>query len=257
MKITIPTPIDLELVRIPAGEFLMGSDPAKDKNAHINEQPQHTIDLPEFYIGKYPVTNAQYAAFVKSTDHRVPYHWKDGEIPSGKADHPVVNVSWYEAIAFCDWLSKKTDKDFSLPSEAEWEKAVRGVDGRIYPWSDKPPSHDLCNFGLHVKGTTPVGKYSPKGDSPYGCADMVGNVWEWTRSQWGTDRVKPEFGYPYDPEDGRENLVARHDVCRVLRGGSSPSLYYIRCAYRRYWPPHVCGTWSGFRLVASPFTSGI
>jgi formylglycine-generating enzyme required for sulfatase activity len=248
MKITISTPIDLELVRIPAGEFLMGSDPAKDKNAHINEQPQHTIDLPEFYIGKYPVTNAQYAAFVKSTDHRVPDHWKGGEIPSGKEDHPVVYASWYDVIAFCKWLSEETDKNFSLPSEAEWEKAARGVDGRIYPWGDKSPTADLCNFSENVGDTTPVGKYSPKGDSPYGCVDMAGNVWECTRSPYYKD-------YSYDPGDGREDLEA--DGSRVLRGGSFGSpVDAVRCASRLWYPPLRYRSY-GFRLVASPFTSEI
>ena len=257
--LTITSPIHLELVRIPAGEFLMGSDPAKDGKAYGDEQPQHTIGLPEFYIGKYPVTNAQYAAFVKTTDHRVPDHWKDSAIPSGKEDHPVVYVSWRDAIAFCEWLSEKTDKNFSLPSEAEWEKAARGVEGRIYPWGDESPTADLCNFGNNVNDTTPVGKYSPKGDSPYGCADMAGNVWEWTRSLWGKDWTMPDFGYPYDPKDGRENLDAGNDVRRVLRGGSFVlSDYYVRCAsrYNGHYPYYRFAP-SGFRLVASPFTSGI
>jgi serine/threonine-protein kinase len=249
--LTITSPIHLELVRVPAGEFLMGSDPAKDKDARNREQPQHTIDLPEFAIGKYPITNVQYAAFVQAADHRAPKHW-EGEIPSGKEDHPVVYVSWNDAMAFCEWLSRETGKGFVLPSEAEWEKAARGADGRIYPWGDEIPTAELCNFSGNVGDTTPLGNYSLAGDSPYKCADMAGNVWEWTRSLWGTDWSEPDFGYPYDSEDGRENLEAGDDVCRVLRGGafySSPR--GVRCAYRARYDPYYRRRYGGFRVVVS------
>jgi formylglycine-generating enzyme required for sulfatase activity len=242
--LTITAPIHLELVRVPAGEFLMGSDPEKDEDAMDREQPQHTIDLPEFAIGKYPVTNAQYAAFVQATDHMTPKHWEDGEIPSGKEDHPVVNVSWEDAMDFCQWLSQETGKGFVLPSEAEWEKAARGTDGRIYPWGDEDPTADLCNVGKTFGDTTPVGNYSPKGDSPYGCADMAGNVWEWTRSLYGD--------YPYDPGDGREDLDAGGDVRRVVRGGAfNSTVNGVRCAYRYRSSPYPCHFSYGFRVVVS------
>jgi formylglycine-generating enzyme required for sulfatase activity len=174
-----------------------------------------------------------------------PKHWEDGEIPSGKEDHPVVNVSWEDAMDFCQWLSQETGKGFVLPSEAEWEKAARGTAGRIYPWGDEPPTPDLCNFGYNVGGTTPVGKYSPKGDSPYGCADMAGNVWEWTRSLYED--------YPYDPDDGREDLEASGR--RVLRGGafSLPEVV-VRCAGRNHgYGPSNRNLNLGFRVVVSPF----
>jgi serine/threonine-protein kinase len=246
--LTITSPIHLELVRVPAGEFLMGSDPDNDEEAHSAEQPQHTLDLPEFYIGKYPVTNAQYAAFVEAMDYKTSKHWNSGKVPSGKEDHPVVKVSWHDAIAFCRWLSRETGKDFTLPSEAEWEKAARGpvpsevegTDGRIYPWGNQSPTADLCNFALNVGDTTPVGTYSPQGDSPCGCADMAGNVWEWTRS------LKRD--YPYDLGDGREDLEIsdRH----VLRGGA----FYnderdVRCACRRWSGPNARYNYIGFRVV--------
>ena len=244
--LTITSPIHLELVRVPAGEFLMGSDPAEDEDASDREQPQHTVDLPEFYIGKYPITNAQYAAFVQAAGHRMPKHWEAGEIPSGKEDHPVVYVTWRDAMAFCQWLSQETGKGFVLPSEAEWEKAARGADGRIYPWGDEPPTADLCNFGRNVGDTTPVGNYSPEGDSPYECADMAGNVREWTRSLWGEN-------YSYDPGDGREDLEA--DGRRVLRGGSfNLNSGGVRCAYRSYWLPYRRLYYDGFRVVVSPFS---
>jgi formylglycine-generating enzyme required for sulfatase activity len=243
--LTITSPIHLELVRVPAGEFLMGSDPEKDEEAYGDEQPQHPVDLPEFTIGKYPITNAQYAAFVQASGHRAPKHWEKGEIPSGKEDHPVRYVSWRDAMAFCEWLSQETGKEFVLPSEAEWEKAARGTDGRIYPWGDEEPTADLCNFGKNVGDTTPVGNYSPAGDSPYDCADMAGNVWEWTRSLWGEN-------YPYDPADGRENLES--DGRRVGRGGAfGLDARDVRCAYRSLWHPHYRFRPDGFRVVVSPF----
>jgi formylglycine-generating enzyme required for sulfatase activity len=243
--LTITTPIQMELMRIPAGPFLMGSDPARDEQASDDEQPQHTLELPEFYIGKYPITNAQYATFVQATGHRQPNHWKAGRIPAGKEAHPVVHVGWKDALAFCDWLKRETGREFTLPSEAEWEKAARGADGRIYPWGDDPPTPELCNFGENVGDTTPVGKYSPHGDSPYKCIDMIGNVWEWTRSIY-TD-------YRYDPNDGREDLSVRGD--HVLRGGSWGSSRPIaRCASRCWLIPNFID-WNasyGFRVVVSP-----
>ncbi|MCQ3980108.1 MAG: hypothetical protein DPW09_42365 [Anaerolineae bacterium] len=133
-RVTITNPFHLELVRVPAGEFLMGSDPAKDKNVQQDEQPQHRVYVSEFFIGKYPITNEQYAVFVKATKHRTPNHWDKGKIPAGQENHPVVYISWGDAAAFCQWLSRASGQSFRLPTEAEWEKAARGTDGRIYPW---------------------------------------------------------------------------------------------------------------------------
>jgi len=249
--LTITSPIHLELVRVPAGEFLMGSDPAKDEDAFADEQPQHTVDLPEFHIARYPVTNAQYAAFVQATDHRGPSHWQDGHIPSGQEEHPVVEVSWHDALAFCEWLSRGSGKGFSLPSEAEWEKAARGTDGRIYPWGNEPPDETRCNFEDHEGTTTPVERYSPRGDSPYGCADMAGNVEEWTRSLWGANILEPDFVYPYDPQDGREDLKAEGRW--VVRGGSfGDSRRRVRCASRFGARLDVPLGAQGFRPVAAP-----
>jgi formylglycine-generating enzyme required for sulfatase activity len=221
----------------------MGSDPEKVEDAFDWEQPQHKVDLPEFYIGKYPITNAQYEAFVQSTGRSALKHWANDQAPSGKANHPVVYVSWRDALAFCEWLSKETGKAVRLPSEAEWEKAARGTDGRIYPWGDKSPTDDLCNFSTNVGDTTPVGTYSPQGDSPYGCVDMAGNVREWTRSL--------KKSYPYDSTDGREDPDAKGG--RVLRGGSwDPVRRIVRCAYRRRgFPDDFFGPYFGFRVVVS------
>lgn len=165
----------IELVQIPAGPFLFGSSDS-DPMARRNEKPQRTIDLPEYWIGRAPVTNVQYKRFVGATGHAAPQHWKGNEPPADKLDHPVVQVSWDDAKAFCDWAG------LVLPTEEQWEKAARGTDGRIWPWGDEEPTAEHCNFNFDIGTTTPVGRYSPRGDSPYGCTDMAGNVWEWTES---------------------------------------------------------------------------
>jgi formylglycine-generating enzyme required for sulfatase activity len=172
-----------EMVRVPAGEFLYGDDKQK-------------MSQPEFWIDKTPVTNGEFAHFVQAAGYKTTAEqkgsgyaytgseWKetkgaDWRHPGGpktdiqsKADHPVVQVSWEDAVAYAKWAGKR------LPTEQEWEKAARGTDGRAYPWGEQEPTRELCNFGENEKDTTPVGKYSPQGGSPYGCVDMAGNVWE-------------------------------------------------------------------------------
>jgi serine/threonine-protein kinase len=245
-------PFEPEMILIPAGQFLMGSDPRKDKDTRDEEQPQHTLYLPDYYLAKTLVTNAQYAAFGQATAHNQPGHWTEGRPPGGKEDHPVVNVSWYDTMAYCHWLAEVTGKLYCLPSEAEWEKGARGSDGRIYPWGNQWDAK-RCNAGKGLQGdTTPVGAYS-QGASPYGLLDMAGNVWEWTRSLWGEDSEEPDFKYPYNPEDGRENLKTSNDVLRVLRGGSFDfSARRARCAYRGWSYPNLFGWNYGFRVVVSP-----
>ncbi|MBN1149283.1 MAG: SUMF1/EgtB/PvdO family nonheme iron enzyme [Anaerolineales bacterium] len=260
-----------EMVYIPAGHFWMGSEQG-DQDAWNDEIPKHRLYLHGYWIGKYPVTNAQFAAFVEATGHRTTakengesYTWMGSEWktvkgaswkhPSGpdsdlrgKADHPVVHISWDDAMAFCRWLSEATGRKYSLPSEAEWEKAARGADGRIYPWGNEPPDERRCNFGMNVKHTTEVGKYSLRGDSPYGCVDMAGNVWEWTRSLWGKGWESPDYKYPYDPGDGREDPGSRDR--RVLRGGAflnDPRL--VRCAFRHRNGPDYPATTAVFGCV--------
>jgi formylglycine-generating enzyme len=239
--LTIESPIRLELVRVSAGEFLMGSDPKVDKDAFGNEQPQHRLHLPEFYIGKYPVTNEQYAGFVKATRQAAPRRWKNAKIPGGKEKHPVVNVSWQDVVVFCRWLSQASGKTIRLPTEAEWEKAARGDDGRIYPWGDKPPTKELCNFGGSIGDTTPVGQY-PASASPYRALDMAGNVWEWTGSLYRA--------YPYQSEDGRNSPDGEGQ--RVLRGGSwDLGQRNARCAIRYRDVPAGFNVNVGFRVVVS------
>jgi len=237
-------PIDFDWVEIPAGEFIMGS---KKGDGFDDERPQHTVHLPAFLAARVPVTNVQYKLFVDATGHETPRHWKNGQIPAKKDEHPVVNVSWHDSQAFCKWAG------VLLPTEAQWEKAARGPDGRLWPWGNDKPTKDYCNFSMNIGDTTLVGSYL-KGASPYGCWDMAGNVWEWTGSLWGKDRSKPDYGYPYDSGDGREDLAAPDSVRRVLRGGSFASnVDRLRCAYRDGLNPDYRNTFRGFRVLAPGF----
>jgi formylglycine-generating enzyme required for sulfatase activity len=238
LKVLTPPEFEPEMILIPAGDFLMGSDPSVDKRAQDDEQPQHTLSLPDYHLAKTPLTNAQYAAFVEATNYKQPEHWKGGKPPKGKEDHPVVWVSWHDAVAYCNWLSGVTGRPYRLPSEAQWEKGARGTDGRIYPWGNQWDAERCNSEEGGPKDTTPVGAY-PQGASPYGLLDMAGNVWEWTRSI--------HKSYPYDPDDGREDLEAEDP--RVLRGGAFDDVArHIRCAYRSGFIPSGLSWASGFRV---------
>lgn len=253
-KVLPPPPfsIEPEMIRVPEDEFLMGSK-SRHKYAQNNEEPQHTLNLPTYYIARMPVTNAQYAAFIQATKRNPPSHWKGRyrHAPKGKESHPVVYVSWYDAVDYCNWLSGETDKPFRLPSEAEWEKAARGTKGLIYPWGNWW-SKQRCNSGEDDwDDTTPVESY-PRGASHYGLLGMAGNVWEWTLSLWGENPLEPSFDYPYNPEDGREDLEAGDEVRRVLRGGSyADGAGDVRCAVRRGHLPYRLFRTVGFRVAAS------
>jgi len=271
-------PLEPKLVHVPAGRFWMGTNRSdlewagvKWENWMERETPRHQVYLPDYAIGKYPVTNSEFAHFIEDGGYTNLGYWTDAGWRQKESEgwtqplcwedtkfnahsQPVVGVSWYEAVAYCNWLAAKTGRDYRLPSEAEWEKAARGTDGRIYPWGNEHPDESRCNFAYKARRTTPVGQYSSKGDSPYGCADMAGNVWEWTRSLWGKDWTKPEFGYPYDRRDGREDLSAGVGVRRVLRGGAFFDFQWVvRCAFRLHFYPYLRYRNYGFRVVvASP-----
>jgi len=209
------------MVRVPAGGFLYGDDKQK-------------MDLPEFWIDKTPVTNAEYARFVAETECKPPSHWGGKTPPIQIATHPVVYVTWHDAVAYAEWAGKQ------LPPEEYWEKAARGTDGRIFPWGDTEPTDKLCNFGQGlVKAlwslvattyyTTPVGQYSPQGDSTYGCVDMAGNVWEWTASLYQIDNKN----------------------YKILRGGSwNVGAVDLRCAVRIDIDPHDYYGGIGFRCFS-------
>lgn len=246
-----------DMIRVPAGDFLMGSG-EDDPMAEDDEKPQHRVYLDTFYIARYPVTNAEFQGFVQATGYKA-YYWEH----PGKAydNHPAADVSWRDASAYAVWLGAQ------LPSEAQWEKAAswdatHGVKRR-WPWSDRweggrrNTDYDKAQSvpgslfrGLlkrpgskHVEnGTTTVGQYSPAGDSPYGCADMAGNVWEWCNSLY-----RP---YPYAADDGREDLVMSGG--RVLRGGSWYDYHpvIVRCAFRTGYYPDL-RNYIGFRVARS------
>ncbi len=225
LDLSLAPDIKMTLVRVPTGEFLMGSV-VGDPRAFDDETPQHKVYLLDYFIGKYPVTLEQYNVFTRATNtpQRVPI----SKI-APQANHPVTQISWHDAHAFCLWLGKLKGLWMHLPSEAEWEKAARGIDSRTWSWGNEPPSREFANIESPDKTTTPVGKFSPRGDSPYGCADMIGNVWEWTGSLF-----KP---YPYQPTDGREELG--DFGMRVVRGGSFFSKpNRARCASRMRHPPN-------------------
>ena len=238
-----------EWVDIPAGEFWMGSE---TDQSFSDEKPVHKIHLPAFQISRVPITNAQYAFFIEATEYEAPRHFEDGRAPKGKESHPVINVNWHDALAYCKWMSEVSGKNITLPSEAEWEKAARGSqDKREYPWGDDFELTRCNTSELGLGTTTPVGIFQ-EGASPYGVLDLSGNVWEWTRSLWGKDRMDADFSYPYDVDDGRENLEASDEVARVLRGGSwDLNNWLARCAYRFNYFPDDRNYFIGFRLVVS------
>jgi formylglycine-generating enzyme required for sulfatase activity len=148
----VPQSAEPTVLRIPAGEFLMGSDPQKDENARPGEQPQHVLALPAYDIAIFPVTNRQYQSFLRATGYPQPINWSNGESPIGP-DHPVTFVTHHDATVYCHWLSKITGRSYRLPSEAEWEKGARGTDGRIYPWGNRWKA-ESCNAGPGVKRAT-------------------------------------------------------------------------------------------------------
>lgn len=255
-------PIEFDWITIPTGDFLMGSDMAKDKLAYDDETPQHTLTLPEYRIARVPVTVAQFAAFMAanpgyrttaeqqgSARNWTGSKWEDiagadwahprgpGSDVRAKQEHPVTCVSWHDALAFCQWAVVR------LPTEAEWEKAARGTDGRIWPWGNREPNSGVCNFNRTVGDTTPVGSY-PDGASPYGLLDAAGNVWEWTSSLF-----KP---YRYDATDGREDPKSGDG--RTLRGGSFGNVARsVRCACRYGSGPYLRRGYFGFRVVSPGF----
>ncbi|HSF81959.1 MAG TPA: SUMF1/EgtB/PvdO family nonheme iron enzyme [Anaerolineales bacterium] len=266
-----------EMIRIPEGPFLMGTSPQmvdwladrydwagtwKEKGRFDREQPQHSLVLGSYAIGKYPVTVGEYRQFVLSGGYQEAQYWTPGgwrwrhetgrvmpeawhvEKCTGEASLPVVGVSWYEASAYCRWLELLTGVPYRLPSEAEWEKAAGGADGRPYPWGHEFDPHRSNTRAANLQRTTSVGEYSPAGDSPFGGVDMVGNVSEWTLSIF-----KP---YPYIKSDHRETMSAEGE--RVTRGGSwfSPD-FRARVQARGMNTPEFADEDLGFRCAYTIF----
>ena len=222
-----------ETVRVAEGTFRMGTSEAQINklglgNGGMSETPQHEVYMSEYAIGKYPVTHVEYQAFIQDTKSNSPMGW-DGEIyPEGKGDHPVVQVNWHDAKAYCEWLSVRTGKRYILPTEAQWEKASRGIDERIYPWGNEWDPEKLNSMEGGANSTTPVDSYAPEGDSPYGASDMVGNVWEWCQDWFDEGIYKKRDGAKNKDPKGLETGNGK-----VLRGGSFYNIQdYCRCAAR-------------------------
>jgi formylglycine-generating enzyme required for sulfatase activity len=242
-----------QMVHIPVGSFIMGSSESQikqftelgmDPERLKREFPQHLVELSDYYIGKYPVTNREYQAFIMDTGYQPPAGWDEFRYPEDKGDHPVVNVAWEASENYCKWLSEKTGKEYRLPTEAEWEKAARGTDGRIYPWGNKFDSQRCNTIEAKIGDTTPVGQYSPRGDSPFGVADISGNIWEWCADWFNEKEYEQRSGTvvrdPRGPEEGEH---------RVLRGGSFIlGQGEARCAARFRLKPYYWFDF-GFRVV--------
>ena len=242
-----------QLVEIPGGPFYMGSTVAQLKEMQelgLNrdvaswESPMVTVELSTYLISKYPITNIEYKAFIRDTDYKEPVGWEDGE-PTEANDHPIVRVSWHDAENFCKWLSEKTERRFSLPTEAQWEKASRGSEHRLYPWGEKWNNAVLNSLETGLLKTTPVGFFSPRGDSPYGIADMAGNVWEWCQ-----DTFNEEAYYQFKGDDVKDPVILEGSGYKVMRGGAfNNGKYSARCSIRGRYNPESKGNAIGFRVV--------
>ena len=234
-----------ETILIPTGTFIMGSDTNEAKEA-----PQHTLELLAYRLGIYPVTNAEFAHFIWQTGRVAAKEllWEGNQPPPDQLHHPVMGVTWLEALAYCQWLSQETERHYSLPNEAQWEKAARGTDGRLYPWGNEWQP-DRCNDDPNL--VTAVNTYPPQ--TPYGCCDMVGNVREWTTTLWGDAAREPDGRYrnPWQA-DIRDNLQAPNTTRRIFRGGRGNSPIDYRCSKRGSYLPDRSGPRAnrhGFRVM--------
>jgi len=239
------------MITIPAGPFLMGTN---SERADAYNRPQHEVVLSTYQIDKYPVTHAEYARFVVFTKHRPPLDWKDGTIPDGKALYPVTMVTWYDARDYCKWADKR------MPTEAEWEKAARGTDGRRWPWGNIMDPSKLNTY-YNVGSSNVVTKYA-NGVSPYGVFDMAGNVSEWTSSDFvpyeGSSAPasvfkakKLEAKTAADRNMKVAEIVETDGTYKVRRGGSWKSDPFSTSSYHRNFSmPYYASDFFGFRCVS-------
>ncbi len=218
---------------VPAGEFWMGSDKGSSIDYIAdNEKPRRKANLPDYYLDKFEVTNRQYLNFCRQTEYQLPYLLRAGQIPAGRENHPVVNMSWNDAEVYCKWVGKR------LPTEAEWEKAARGTDGRTYPWGNGWDQHLSNNRTSPYEDTVPVGSF-PKGASPYGIMDLAGNVWEWT-DDW------------YKSYPGSDKTFDQTGKMKVTRGGAYfYSIFLLLSSARNPLPPDDRSEYNGFRCALS------
>lgn len=250
---------DIDWFDIPAGPFVMGSNKSVDSLAYDFETPQFTCRLitQPYRIARYPVTVAQYECFVRAggyADQRwwtdAGWQWRQAQDVTGPErysekfqipNHPVVGVSWYEAVAYCAWLSEQMGYAIALPTEAQWERAARHIDARVYPWNrDFAP--ERCNMNQTGIGATSAVGVFPGGNAECGAADMAGNVWEWCSTVWRNNYEEYE-------RQVSDNLTGNETRC--VRGGSWAYYdFYVRCAYRGRYDPNVRLDNYGFRLLA-------
>ncbi|MGD8603225.1 MAG: SUMF1/EgtB/PvdO family nonheme iron enzyme [Anaerolineales bacterium] len=252
---TLVSDVDgMMMVFVPAGEFLQGA--GEDPAATQDEFPQRSVYLDAYWIDQTEVTNAMFAEFLNQEGNQKEggfywadalssfqdIRWVDGEwvVPPGLEQHPVREVTWFGAQAYCQWVGRR------LPTEAEWEKAARGTDGRVYPWGESQPNCDTANYdaGCYLRVTTRVGSW-PLSHSPYGVHDMAGNLWEWTADWYQHDYyASAPLENPQGPGSGTE---------KVIRGGSYfPHDYadHIRTTNREGYMPTSSGPNLGFRCAA-------
>lgn len=230
-------------VLVEEGRFLMGSGEA---DASPEQRPQRSIHLDAFYVSRFPVTNGQYQRFLKDCEGEPPRYWQGYHYNEYLENHPVNFVRWDMAAGYCQWLGRKTGKRILLPSEAQWEKAARGTDGRQFPWGNERPNFGRANFANNVGETTPVDLY-PKGVSPYGCWDMAGNVPEWTRDSYAEDWL----ARMPDVNPVNEALELNPDkIAWGIRSGDYASGSYCLCETYRQGGGRI--DHAGFRCVCEP-----
>ena len=228
---------DRSMVLVPAGEFMMGS-----LGGDLDEQPVHKVYVDAFFMDKYQMTVGQYARFLTATHHDSPPEWNVMNRPQHQ-NRPVANVDWADATAYCTWVGKR------LATEAEWEKAARGTDGRTYPWGNEPPTKFHATSGKEVwsshSAVTPVGTLE-EGKSPYGIYDMAGNVWEWVN-----DWYDPDYYSTSPSQNPTGPTTGGH---KVIRGGSwgSNGITDLRSADRETHVPSFRGFGTGFRCAKTP-----
>lgn len=248
-KVSVSSEPPEDMVLIPAGDFIMGTD---SEQANVDQKPAHKVHLDAFYIDKHEVANAQYEEFIlaggykskklwtregwdfiQNNQIKTPLKYRQNKI-STEPDHPVIGISWYEADAYAKWVGKR------LPTEAEWEKTARGTDLRFYPWGNHMDFSKL-NYFPHVTRVLAVGSF-PQGASPYGVMDMAGNVWEWT-ADWYSESY-------YDRTPKTNPKGPSNGEYRVLRGGAWDSIRrQLQCTYRYYEKENYQNYTIGFRCA--------
>ncbi|HIJ84439.1 MAG TPA: SUMF1/EgtB/PvdO family nonheme iron enzyme, partial [Magnetococcales bacterium] len=236
----------LRLLPVPGEIFTMGDD----HGSYDDEKPAHQVELSPYWLAETPVTNQHFGNFLRATKQREPAYWRDKKFSDPQ--QPVVGVAWHDAVAFCDWLSKESGNKFFLPSEAQWEYAARGTDGRRYPWGNNDPTKELACYDLSTETGKPalVGQY-PAGRGPFGHLDLAGNVWEWCRDVWDKDAYKKRAGAVTKDPFVNGNPADAHPV----RGGSwrLPAVG-LRAAIRVGYGAGFRFGYLGFRLAAPAST---